>query len=181
MRLFTLGGEVNGIVIGLKRVVVQDPKVFVREIQDKFPSLIIQVVESRFIGGLTHARLIIQQSWESRKRGLTFARKPDLDLILRIALGTQISEALKRVGVRRETVDLAILAMGPRHDIQMLDEYCKKTWTVNDEFIALSKQKEKFLHKFHGITEETTKNTTVREEVLAYLLAERAALLGVRM
>ncbi len=181
LRLFTLGEDVNGSVIGLKRVVVQDPKAFVREIQEKFPSLIIQVVESRFIGGLTHARLIMQQSWESRKRQLTFARKPDLDLLLRIALGTQISEALKRVGVRRGTVDLAILAMGPRHDLQMLHEYCKKTWTVNDEVIALSKRKEKFLQKFHRITEESTKNTTVKEEVLAYLLSEKAVLLGVRM
>ena len=181
MRLFSLGGEVNGSVIGLKRVVVQDPKVFVREIQEKFPSLIIQAVEARFIAGFAHARLIMQQSWESRKRGLTYARKPDLDLLLRVALSTQILEALKRVGVPSGTVDLAILAMGPRHDLQMLDEYCKKTWTVNDGLIALSKRKEKFLRKFHDVTEESAKNTIVEEEVLAYLLAERAALLGVRM
>ncbi len=181
LRLFKLTGQVAGTAIGVKGVEVEDPKNFLGQLEEKFPTLIIQAVDARFVAGFTHAQMILQQSWESRKRGLSYAKKPTLDLLMRLALSNQISEALRKVGLRKGAVDLALLAIGTPPDLKTLYEFSGKFGKINDRVLLLSKRKDNFLRKVHDITDKASNSTTIGANSLAHLLAERAALLGARL
>lgn len=181
LRLFSLSEQVSCTAIGLEGVEIEDPKTFLGQFEEKFPTLIIQAIDARFIAGFTHAQMIMQQSWESSRRGLSYARKPTLDLLLRLALSNQIAEALTKVGLRKGTVDLAILAIGSPSEVKNLYEYSGKLGKISDKVILLSKRKDKFLRELHDISTKASDSTTIGVDPLAYLLAERAALLGAKL
>jgi len=75
-----------------------------------FPDLLFQLVDARSGSNERFFRLITAQTLKASGDGSLLARKPEVDLLLRIARNTQISEALARVGYERGEKRILIAA-----------------------------------------------------------------------
>ena len=70
----------------------------------------VQVVRCAAVPGLDFALEAAAQTYESRRRGICVARRPDVDLLLRLMRTDRIEEALARARARDPGDDCCIVA-----------------------------------------------------------------------
>jgi len=125
---------------------------------EKNTSAILQAIDEKFIFNKDHAMFILSQSYEAYKRGIFIARKPKLDIILRLLCTQKIEKALTDGGVKKDAKNCVILGFCSREEQKILIE-CLKNYGIFDEhLIAPSEQKKSFLIDYHKITPEEQKN-----------------------
>jgi len=84
-----------------------------------FPDLLFQLVDARSGSNERFFRLITAQTLKASADGSLLARKPEVDLLLRLARSTQISEALARVGYKRGEKRI-LIAAGKKGEVMRL-------------------------------------------------------------
>lgn len=156
---------------------MQDPEEFRGKLRSGFHEIMIQALDAKFVAGSEHLEMVVRQSWIATLRNASYAKKMDVDLALRVACDLQIARALRAVGLRRGTMDLAVIAIGDRDRLEPFFKFVRRIGEVSDEVLRLSPKKRRFLMQFHSLSEEAIKATLERRGKLAALLAERAALL----
>jgi len=177
MRYIKLDKNTSTLIFGLKKINLITQGSFLDRLQKSFPNLIIQAFDAKFIAGFEHIKMIVQQSWVAKKRGITYANKVELDLIMRVACTLQIEDALRAAGLKPHVMDVVVVTIGDVNSLHELGKSIKNLGKTSDKIVELSKKKEKFLKKYHGITDELIKATVADDNKLAILLAERASLL----
>jgi len=82
-------------------------------LRTEFPNLVIQAVSSKFILNAEHVKKIISLSLEAKKHNMLLSKKLETDLLLRFAGTTQISVAIKNVGIIKNE-NFLLMAIGQR-------------------------------------------------------------------
>ncbi len=165
---FKMDGQV-GLVHGLR--LKGDPGSILEGLRKRFGG-VIQLVDPGCLAGELHARLVLQQCFEAMKRGTLYAKKADIDLLMRICCTDQIKEALEEARVKgREAILLAILDEG---EAKRLEEFLKDG--IDDGILKPDERRVSRLMRKRGIGGELL-SATMKEDGLPYLLAENAALL----
>lgn len=95
---------------------------FLDSLRKRFPDLVLEGVSSRCILSPNHAKKIIALSLYAQKHNLLLSRKLHTDILLRFAATTQISSAIKAVGLDK-TDDFTIIAIGKRSSQSKLHKY----------------------------------------------------------
>ena len=146
---------------------------FIDGLRSSNPNLHIQVISERFILGRSHAKKILSLSVESEKRGIMLANKIETDIMMRFALTTQISNAIKTVGMGRSSKGgFVVVSMGSAKNRDRLYGQlapCVAALFASDHTPHLAK-------KFK-ITKKMTDATTSRSP-LEDILVEKAAVLN---
>ena len=88
-------------------------------IRRRLPSLLAQVVSSRLLGSETVAELLVWQTLYAKSSASLMAKTPEMDLLLRVAGTTQISEAIALAGAKRGEASI-LIASGSRGDLARL-------------------------------------------------------------
>lgn len=91
-------------------------------IRNKFPGLVMEGISSKCILGVTHAKKIIGLSLYAQKHGLLLSKKLHTDILLRFASTTQISTAIKKVGIDSDK-DFTVIAIGRKSSQDQLWKY----------------------------------------------------------
>jgi len=140
---------------------------FLNSTRKNFPSLVLVGVSSRHILGVTHAKKILGISLFAQKHHSLLSKKLETDILLRFGLTTQISDAIKTVGI--DGGDFTIIAIGKR---QALDKLHQSLGPLLHTFEADSKfvQKQFKITKKHLISVDS--GTPLED-----LLVEKAAVL----
>jgi tRNA threonylcarbamoyladenosine modification (KEOPS) complex Cgi121 subunit len=87
-------------LIGVQTIEVTEVSVFVRTLQKfSLPGVIIQTINARAVYGISHLLGVLKITLECQKRNITVSVKPEIDLLLRLSLTTQISFALNYAGL----------------------------------------------------------------------------------
>ncbi|MEM2211443.1 MAG: KEOPS complex subunit Cgi121 [Nitrososphaerales archaeon] len=174
-----LNDDMIGLFIGIKDVKINEPNEFIKILKNNLPNSILQAVDARFVAGSKHLELIIKQSFESWKRGITYADQNDIDLIIRLACDLQIKDALKKVGIKSGIMDIVLIAIGKKDIVNQFYNLAKQIGHVSNQPLELTKEKIQFLKDEYHINDEFIQATVKKEEIdkLPLLLAERAALL----
>ena len=84
-----------------------------------FPDLLFQLVDARSGSNERFFRLITAQTLKSSSDGSLLAKKPEVDLLLRLARTTQISEALAKVGYKKGEKRI-LIAAGKKGEVKRL-------------------------------------------------------------
>lgn len=95
---------------------------FLDSIRKKFPDLILEGISSKCILSPTHAKKIIGLSLFAQKHEILLSKKPQTDILLRFAATTQISEAIKTVGIERYN-NFTIVAIGKKSSLNRLFDF----------------------------------------------------------
>ena len=143
---------------------------FIDDIRKKYPKIILQAVSSNYILNNYHLKKIISLSIESEKNNILLSNKLETDILMRFALTTQISDAIKNVGIKPNT-NFTIIAIGNKKTLNSLYLELKPI-----SILMFSKNNESFLKKRFKITAKHT-NSIISKNPLADILVEKAAVL----
>lgn len=97
---------------------------FLDEIRKKFLDLTITGVSSQNIVSLSHVNKIAALSLYAEKHGLLLSKKIETDLLLRFAATTQISLAIKILGIEQQD-EFTIIAIGAKSSLSKLYDHLK--------------------------------------------------------
>jgi len=143
---------------------------FLDSARKKFPDLIMEGVSSRCILSITHAKKIIGLSLSAKKHNTLLSKKLQTDILLRFAATTQISEAIKTVGIEGYD-DFTIIAIGTKSSLNGLGGFLATHMiSVDYKKNSRSLQKQFKISKKHL---DTVDSKTPLED----LMVEKAAIL----
>ena len=143
---------------------------FIDNLRKKHPKIIIQAVSSNYILNKYHLKKIISLSIESEKNNILLSNKLETDILMRFALTTQISDAIKNVGIK-PNANFTIIAIGHKKFLNLLYLELKSI-----SIQIFSKNNESFLKKQFKITAKYI-NSIDSKNPLADILVEKAAVL----
>jgi len=143
---------------------------FLNSVRKNFPDLVLEGISSRHILGVTHAKKILGVSLFAQKHNSLLSKKLETDILLRFGVTTQISDAIKSVGIENHEV-FTIVAIGKKSS---LDRLCKSL----AKFLSPVKfeANSKLVQKQFGITQKHLDSVDSKFP-LEDLLAEKAAVL----
>ncbi len=178
MQLMKIDKKTSLLLDGFSNIDLGDSKKKLEEFRLSYPQVCLQLMDARYVAGALHLELVGVQVHEAQKRGQLIAEKADLDLLMRIACNTRISESLKNVGLHKGVRDAALLAIGPSKTLKLIHKEMTQTFRSDASVLDLTPEKTKLLRRLHGITSTTLSSVLLEEDKLPFLLAERAALLA---
>ena len=143
---------------------------FLDDLRKKFPKILIQAVSSNYILDKYHLKKIISLSIKAEKNNILLSNKLETDILMRFALTTQISGAIKNVGIK-PNANFTIIAIGNK---KTLDALSIKLMQIS--IPMFSKNNESFLKKQFKITKKHT-DSAFSKNPLADILIEKAAIL----
>ena len=143
---------------------------FIDKLRKKYPDIIIQAVSSNYILNNYHLKKIISLSVESEKNNILLSNKLETDILMRFALTTQISDAIKNVGIKSNT-NFTIIAIGNKNTLNLLNLELKSI-----SIPMFSKNNESFLKKQFKINAKC-RDSIISKNPLADILVEKAAVL----
>ena len=143
---------------------------FLDNLRKKFPKIQLQAISSNFILNHYHLKKIISLSLESEKKNILLSNKLEIDILMRFAITTQISEAIKKVGIKPNT-NFVLIAIGKKNILNSL--YLE----LSSMSIPLfSKSNDMFLKKYFNITKKEL-NSVYSKNSLGDILIEKSAIL----
>ena len=104
-----------------------DSKELGESIQKEYRDLLVQTVDSAAVSNERLVEMIGEQTIEARGSGSSLARKPELDLLMRLAGTTQIARAIQEVGVKRDK-DFLLLVIGENSEMAKLEAREASAW-----------------------------------------------------
>jgi len=145
-------------------------KDYLISLRKKFPKLQLQAISSRFILDKEHAKKIISISVNKKLKNQLLSQKLETDLLLRFANTTQISDAIKNVGLSSNQ-NFILIAIGHKSSQKKLSDL------LNDDLDAIFKKDNKnFIKKYFKISKQTL-NSIESKTPLVDLLVEKASIL----
>lgn len=97
---------------------------FLAKVRKKFPDIIMEGISSKNITSVSHANKIIALSLYAQKHNLLLSKKKETDILLRFAATTQISLAIKMLGIEQQD-EFTIIAVGTKSSLANLYQYLK--------------------------------------------------------
>ncbi len=87
------------------------PLQLLETLRTKFPDIIIQGIQSKYVLNIKHAKRIIEISLAASRSGTLLSNKIETDMLMRFAASRQISEAIGKVGLQKDQ-DFILIAIG---------------------------------------------------------------------
>ncbi len=143
---------------------------FLLSIRTEFPDLLIQAVASNFILNRDHAKKIISISILAKKHRMLLSKKLEVDILLRLAGTTQITDAIKNIGIRKNQ-NFLLIAIGKKLLLNRLHQSISPNLTnqfTNTNSTILKKYFKISNNDIHAINSRTP---------LEDLLVEKASIL----
>ena len=144
---------------------------FLKELRDKYSHMIIQAISSQFILGISHAKKILAISLYAKRNKILLSKKIEVDILLRFANTTQISQAIKIAG-RKQGRGFFIIAIGKKSALDKL--YSELKPSLNQK--SFSKSNQLYLKNQFQISKKQM-SVISSKSPLEDIIVERAALL----
>ncbi len=144
---------------------------FLNKLREKYPYLIIQAINSRFILDVSYIKKILALSLYAKKNKTLLSKKIETDILLRFACTTQISQAIKVAG-RKPKNDFVIIGIGKKSTLDKL--HSDLISYLNPQ--PLSKNNRSFLKKQFKISKKQM-SALSSSDPLEDIIVEKAAVL----
>jgi tRNA threonylcarbamoyladenosine modification (KEOPS) complex Cgi121 subunit/molybdopterin converting factor small subunit len=173
------GGSSNRLFFNISKKLIQVIEIqsqkeintkYIDELRKKYPKLKLQAISSDFILNPYHLRKILGISVYSDESNNLLSNKFEIDILMRFAITSQISEAIKRVGIKQKQ-KFILISMGNR---EQLDSLYSELSDISIQMF--SKNNNSFLKKYFKINNKQL-NTISTKNSLSDLLVEKAAIL----
>lgn len=166
---YTLGDDYASI-IGVQRI-AEDAGKLVDRLRAQHEDVSIQAVNAAAVYGADHALGVLRVTLEAEKRKIMLANKRETELLQRLACTGQISEAIKRAGLKKGSPGCFVAFSKDSRALQQFSDQISSEFKVDDSVLEPSAEKRTRLAGLLGM------NTKFDDyEFLQYLL-ERAAIL----
>lgn len=149
----------------------QDQIKFIEFLREKYPSVTIQGIRDPFVLNAEHAKKIISISLSAQKADTLLSNKIETDILMRFACTRQISDAISKAGVKKNT-DSILVMIGKKSHLDKLFSEIEDLLTSS----VFSKDNSALIKKEFGITKKQLV-CVISKTPLEDLLAEKSAVL----
>ena len=143
---------------------------FLEDLRKRYSKIQIQAISSQFILNSNHLKKILLISLESENKKILLSKKLETDILMRFALTSQISDAIKKAGIRPKS-NFILIAIGTQKILNSLN-----TEISSFSIPMFSKNNSSFLKKQFKITKKQI-DSVYSDSPLEDILAEKAAIL----
>ncbi len=173
------GGSPNRLFLNISKKLIQVIEIqnqneinitHIDELRKKYPKLKLQAISSSFILNNYHLKKILSLSVYSDKSNNLLSNKFEMDILMRFAITSQISEAIKCVGIKPNQ-NFILISMGDR---KLLDALYAELSDISIKIF--SKNNNSFLKKHFKITDKQLDTISTKNQ-LGDILIEKAAIL----
>ncbi|HEU4604635.1 MAG TPA: KEOPS complex subunit Cgi121 [Nitrososphaera sp.] len=166
---YTLDGS-HASIIGIAKI-AEDPGKLVDRLRAGNRDVSIQAASADAVYGMDHALGVLRMALEAEKRKIMLANRRETELLLRLACTGQISEAIKRAGLKQGAAGCFISFSKDSGALRRFSDQVKAEFKEDDSVLAPSREKRARLAELLGMGTKFGDG-----EFLLYLL-ERAAIL----
>jgi tRNA threonylcarbamoyladenosine modification (KEOPS) complex Cgi121 subunit/molybdopterin converting factor small subunit len=156
-------------IIGVRRI-SEDPGKLVDRLRASSTAS-IQAASADAVYGIEHVLGVMRMTFESERRNIMIANKRETELLLRLACTGQISEAIKRAGLKKDAAGCFVVFSENNAEVKKFSIAIKNEFETDDTVLEATPEKKTRLGDLLG-----TKSKFDDGEFLHYLL-ERAAIL----
>ena len=157
-------------MVRLKKT-TEDPIRFIESLREKYPNLVIQGIVASHVLNVEHVQKTVAISLAAQKAGTLLSNKIETDILMRFACTRQISDAISKVGVKKNA-DSILIIIGKKSYIEKLFNQIEELLEDN----IFSKDNSKLIQKEFGITKKQL-DCVISKTPLEDLLAEKSATL----
>lgn len=158
------------LIAGVKKL-EGDPGKIIDGMRAAHPEVMVQAADAQAVYGWEHAIGALYVAIEAFERKVMIVNKPETEMLLRLACTDQISEALKRSGLKRGHPGCFIAFSKDAQALERFGEHLAKEFELDDSVISPAKAKKAWFEKMLGIRPKIDNS-----RFLDFLL-ERAAIL----
>lgn len=158
-------------IIGVRNI-SEDPGKLVDKLRAQNKDISIQAVNAGAVYGADHVVKVIRITLEAEKRNIMLANKRETEFLLRLACTDQISEAIKRAGLKKDAPGCFIALSQDNAALEQFASFVKDNFETDDSVVMPTKEKRMKLSSMLGISA----GRFDEKEFLQYLV-ERAAIL----
>jgi len=144
---------------------------FLDELRNNHKQLIIQAINPQFLLSVQHAKKILAISLHAKKTKTMLSKKIETDILLRFAVTTQISAAIKVAG-RKMNMDCLVIAMGKKSSLSRL--YSELKPFLNPK--PLSRNNHPFLKRQFNVSKNQL-SVVQSKDSLEDIIVEKATIL----
>ena len=174
-------------ITAYKNVKIDDVEDFIRNARKEAGEAVVQFFDAKFIAGFEHLFFAVLNALAAFKNKLNISKSLAVEILLYAAAERQIRNAVKSLGVKGETKDVAVVVLAESKEgvMSVLDKLSNITKARQDESI-LEIKNEKFeaIRKLFSISdleiETKLERKGLEKEALKDLVIERVALLVTR-
>jgi tRNA threonylcarbamoyladenosine modification (KEOPS) complex Cgi121 subunit len=148
-----------------------DPGKLIDQIRAAHPKVMVQAADAQAVYGREHAIGALYIAIEALERKVMLANKPETEVILRLACTDQISEALKRAGLKRGRPGCFIAFSKDTHALEKFGEHLAKEFELDDSVLSPARTKKARFEKTLGVRPK------IHDGQFIDFLLERAAIL----
>ena len=105
-------------IVKLKKK-IGEPIKFIESLRERYPDLLIQGVNAKFVLNEEHAKKIVSISLSAKKSNVLLSNKVETDILMRFACTRQITDAISKVGVKKNNESIMII-IGKQSDINKI-------------------------------------------------------------
>ncbi len=157
-------------IVGVKRI-MYNPGELVDRLRAQHSNVLIQAVNANSVYGEEHVKGVLRIVLEAEKRKIMLTNRRETELLIRLAGTNQISEAIRRSGLKKDTAGCFIAFSQDSESILQFERQIKSEFDLNDSVLKPSADKRIQLASMLGFTTNLDDS-----EFLQYLL-EKAAIL----
>lgn len=174
-------------ITAYKNVKIDNVEEFIQNARKEAGEAVVQFFDAKFIAGPEHLFFAVLNALTAFKNNLNISKSLAVEILLYAAAERQIRNAVKFLGVREETRDVAVVVLAESREkvIGVLDKLSRIIHASQDESVLeIDDEKFEAIRKLFNISdleiEAELERKGLEKEALKDLVIERVALLVTR-
>ena len=168
---YTLNGY-HVSITGVQKI-IHDPGKLVDMIRSQHNNVLIQAVDANAVYGEEHVLGVLRITLEAEKRNIMLTNRSEIELLIRLAGTDQISEAIRRAGLKKDVAGCFIAFSQDNEALRQFEQWIKSEFDLNNSILKPNEDKRIRLASLLGSPAKLDSR-----KFLQYLLEKAAILIG---
>jgi tRNA threonylcarbamoyladenosine modification (KEOPS) complex Cgi121 subunit/molybdopterin converting factor small subunit len=160
------------LITGVQKI-VHDPRKVVDMMRAQHANVLIQAVNANAVYGEEHILGVLRIALEAEKRNIMLTNRCEIELLIRLAGTDQISEAIRRVGLKKDVAGCFIAFSHDNEALHQFEKWIESEFDLNDSVLKPNEDKR---IRFASMLASPAKLDN--GEFLQFLLEKAAILVG---
>jgi KEOPS complex subunit Cgi121 len=170
-------------ITGFRQVSVDNKEEFLRSVRKTQMDLTIQFFDADLVCTWEHLLFAAMNSLAAFRNDTNISKRPDIEMLLYASAHRQISKAIKLIGIKADSANIALVAIGSSR--RLVEESTSGISSMlrthpDDSILELTQEKTNRIKEIFQITEQeiaSVMKEDCKNQALVDLVIERMALL----
>jgi tRNA threonylcarbamoyladenosine modification (KEOPS) complex Cgi121 subunit len=175
------GSKLSVTITSAENTKVTDINKTMSELDKQTKGKIYQLFDADKITDPNHIYYATANAFYAMENGCNISNKLDVEILLYASTQTQISRAIKMIGVSKKTTQIAVAVISEKENDPIASYIAEYLGDLNDEILEPSPEKYEALKNLYGITDIAIRTIEGdKYKTLTSLITEKGALISLK-